>query len=609
MSATPNDLTRYKFAKTFVLPGLSVFLVPILSLCFFVYGQDRIDRDAREAILKNIHKDSLLSPNAKAQLSEFYEKVPFSELATHSEFAQNLDTRTKFDFFTFRWMIRISKWSILAGVLVFAVGGICVALSLRSQFVQYLSLSIGWHVLRIFSALQTIAQGTMLVALSYWVTALWFNVYVPKLIGIVAILAVVAMFMVIKAIFTTPHAEFVVGGKVIDKDQSPKLWERLQVICDKVGTSPPDQVIAGIDDNFFVTENPVTVQGKNYDGRTLFISLALLKQLHSAEADAILAHEMAHFSGNDTLYSRKISPLLQRYGHYLQALSDGGALPILYFMLCFRALFELSLGALSRKREFRADKIAADTTSANDMAGALLRTTAYSRYRTNVENDLFNNERALESANISERVERGFPKFAVGFASDPQLASAETSHQFDSHPPLQIRLEAVGLPKLSDAAQSLLTQPGDGGWYQNIENADEIEREQWKQFEESFRALHEQSLPYRFLPQTDQERTIVVRAFPEMLFEGKDGTLIVDYLQIQSATWAEPVLISELRNLELDDYGLLTIDLAPIGKKLTLKTAQFPDKQLVIDTIGRYYGRYITALEYLKFKAKEAESK
>ena len=133
------------------------------------------------------------------------------------------------------------------------------------------------------------------------------------------------------------------------------------------------------------------------------------------------------------------------YGSYLGALQNGGVtLPIFYFMLCFRAMFELSLQRLGRQREFRADRIAAETTSPEAFAGAMLRTVAYSKYRQQVERELFDQERALQSVDIGRRVECGFAAFAASFASDPDLGREETTHPFDSHPPLSQRLDAVG---------------------------------------------------------------------------------------------------------------------------------------------------------------------
>src|SRR5690606_26876528 len=103
------------------------------------------------------------------------------------------------------------------------------------------------------------------------------------------------------------------------------------------------------------------------------------------EADAVLLHELAHFSGEDTLYSQRISPLLMRFQNYLEGLYAGVvARPVFYFAVLFRALYEISLGKLSREREFRADRLAAERTSPQDMAHALLRITAYSQYRASV---------------------------------------------------------------------------------------------------------------------------------------------------------------------------------------------------------------------------------
>ena len=462
MSDQPQDFSKKGFAKTFVLPALLIFLVPLISLLFFLHAQDRVDADVRESVLRQINADQTFSPAERAKAVAFFTEHPFSELATDERFADMLDGTARFNYATFRWAIRLSVFSLASGVAVFILAGVCVLLSRRSQQAQYLSLSVGWQVLRIYGALQTIIQGALLVALSYWVTALWFHVYVPKIILIVAGLAVLAAGAVIMAIFKRPQSDHVVAGKVIDQKAAPALWSELAAICARVGTAPPDQVIVGIDDNFFVTEMPVKVDGTILRGRTLYVSLSLLKQMYGAEADAVLAHEMAHFSGNDTFYSKKVSPLLTRYQAYLQALYENPtARPIFYFMHCFRALFELSLGEQSRQREFRADQIAAQTTSPRDFAGALLRISAYTAFRRNVQQELFKQERSLEGASISGLIEQGFHSYAVSFAAKPDIGNLETSHPFDSHPPLARRLDAVGVP-LNSQLQALVSTPGDG---------------------------------------------------------------------------------------------------------------------------------------------------
>ncbi len=537
-----GEFSSLGFARTFVFPALLLFVVPGIALAFFYHAQTKYDAEARTTILQQIREDRTLSPAEKAEQIAVFESIPFSKLLEIPEFAAQVDSDVTFRFAQFRWMIWISLGCIVAGVIVFAVAAVCVLASLQSHRVQYYSLAVGWHVLRIFGALQTVAQGALLVALSFWVTALWFEVYIPKLIFVVGALAVVGVFVVLKGIFTTPRSDFSIEGQLVSKETARPLWDDLDAVCAKVGTELPDQIVAGIDDNFFVTEQPVTVDGKVLRGRTLYVSLSLLKQLNGSEAAAVMAHEMAHFSGQDTTYSKKISPLLIRYGNYLQALeSNLMTAPIFYFMLCFRGLYELSLGRLSRQREFRADRIAAETTSPRDFAGAMLRISAYSRYRGEVEHELFKQEEALAEANILHRIEHGFGAFAHQFVAKEDIGELETSHPFDSHPPLVDRLAAIGAPLDIEASQALLANPGDGRWYAHIGDATEMERGQWAEYEERFRKFHEEILAYRFLPANPAEEAAVIKYFPEVRFESKKGTLVIDFARMSYTQWAEPV--------------------------------------------------------------------
>lgn len=608
MSAVASEFSHKGFVKTFVMPALLVFLVPALSLFFFLHAQSRYNAEARETVLKQIAADATLSDEERQRAVALFTEVPFSRLMKNPAFAADMDRGARFDWATFRWMIRLGVLSIVSGVLVFLLAGVCVLLSSRSQRAQYLSLATSWHVLRIYGALQVLIQGTMLVALSYWVTALWMNMYVPKLILVVGIMALAAVGAILKAIFTKPPTEQAVEGKAIDRQTALPLWNQLNAICTKVGTAPPDQVVAGIDDNFFVTEMPVVVDGKKFAGRTLYVSLSLLKQMNGSEADAVLAHEMAHFHGQDTLYSKKISPLLVRYGAYLQALHGTIAQPIYYFMNCFRALFELSLGRLSRQREFRADALAAQVTSPMDVAGGLLRVASYAKFRGGVQEQLFKQERALESANISERLAQGYVDYAVNFTAKEDLKELKISHPFDSHPPIEQRLAAMGLPLDAPATSALLATAGDGRWYDNITGAEEIEHAQWSEFEQKFRDIHEQTLAYRFLPFSEEEREIVEKAFPPCSIEGKKGSLALDCERLMYTVWTDPVFFREITGLVLDGQDLQVHFHRDTKQQRKIPTKTFDKQQQeALEAVQRYYGRYKAAEEYQKQKLAAAD--
>lgn len=600
MSHSPDEFSRIGFAKTFFLPALLIFLIPVISLFFFVYIQGHFDSEARDTILQQIRNDSSLTDQEKTDAETLFSNVPLSRLILEPESAGMLSSQAAFDYATFRWAIRLSLFSIVGGIVVIVLSALCVVASLRSQWVQYVSLSVSWHVLRIFGATQVLIQGVLLFALSYWITAFFLEIYVPKLIIIAGILALAAIAAVIKSMFMKLDNETVVEGTVIERDASPALWQELSAICAKVNTEMPDQVIAGIDDNFFVTEQSLTVGEKKYSGRSLFVSLSLLKQLNGSEADAVLAHEMAHFSGKDTLYSQKISPLLLRYEHYLNGLYEGGlSLPIFYFMNCFRALYEVSLKRLSRAREFRADHIATEVTSPADMAGALLKIIAYSSYRVKVEQDIFEKEEVLENANVSREIALGFNNYAGSFMSTPDISHLRTSHPFDTHPSLEDRMKAVGCNLESPDSQVMLSEPGDGQWLQKIEGAEQLEGEQWQAYEDRFRAYHEETLPYRFLPETEEELAIVVKAFPEVQLTGEDGLLTIDHTGIRHHPWESPVQFSDIQSCQMDDKGRLNFTSSEgTPRKINLKKFKDSDQQKVIEAVERYYSRYLAAKAY-----------
>ncbi|WP_165248302.1 M48 family metallopeptidase [Paludisphaera soli] len=612
MSDAARDFSKAGFVKTYVLPGVLAFLIPVLALAFFLHAQARYDAQARDGILAGLRADASLTEEERAKAVAFFEEHPLSELIQIEALADefNLDSTVRFYFATFRWMIRLSAQSIVGGLVVFVIAGLCVVASRWSQRAQYRALAIGWQVLRVYGAAQAIVSGVLILALSFWVTALWFNFYSIKIVGVAGFLALAGAITVIKAIFQKPDSTLHVEGKVLDPAGSPRLWEDLRAIAEKVGTAPPDNVIVGVDDNFFVTEGPVHVDGEVCRGRTLYVSLALLKQMSGAEADAVVAHEMAHFSGNDTLYSKKTGPLLARFGLYLKSLSENPiAVPVYLFLNAFRALFELSLGEQSRKREFRADVIAAETTTPRDLASALLRISAYSDYRGRIQQDLFGRQHALETADISARLERGFAEHAVSFASNPALGELATVHPFDSHPPLAQRLEAVGVPIRSHDVSTLVASPGDGRWYDAIDDAEEIERAQWREFEEKFRDVHEATLPYRLLPESEEEREIVVRSFPERTFEGKKGTLVLDCIALHYSAWPDGIAFSEVAGMMFDGPTLV-INYDRDGRHVAkIPTKTFAPLQVeAIQAIESYYGRYLSAAAWRKAKREQADA-
>jgi hypothetical protein len=333
-------------------------------------------------------------------------------------------------------------------------------------------------------------------------------------------------------------------------------------------------------------------------------------------------HELAHFSGEDTLYSRRISPLLGKYVHYLDALYQGGlSRPIFHFMFMFWNLYQLSLGKLSREREFRADRIGGELTSPQDMANALVKIVAYCRYRNKVQQTLFEKEENVETMDVSARIEKGFPNFMTACVTGNELAEADTPHPFDSHPPLAGRLTSLGLNPEAALKTPVNLPALNDSWFSAIEGATEIEAEQWKAFEDMFHKAHQENLAWRFIPVGDTEIQHVIKYFPELQFSTAKGlTATLDYEKVKVSDWDAPVTFASIAGCRVDEHlgrQRLIIDYQAEGqpKKQNhkvhfkdFKTAQ--NEAIFFQVFEKYYGRHMTAKKYHELKDKpETEAK
>lgn len=243
----------------------------------------------------------------------------------------------------FYWAKQAAGWVALAGAaLLLAVAALGLA-AFRGRHAQYRSLVLAWRVLALSSALEVVLQSAMLVWPSFWLTAFFFNVYFIKLVALVGIVAAMAAFSAIARIFSRAQGEMAVQGELVPEHDAPALWERIRALAAQLGTAPPDQIVAGIDTNFFVTESPLDLRGQLLRGRTLFVSLPLLRVLDQGEADAVLAHELAHMSGGDTASSAALGPTLVRFDTYCQAMAGPSLTLIAWYLLSlYRVIFELA---------------------------------------------------------------------------------------------------------------------------------------------------------------------------------------------------------------------------------------------------------------------------
>ncbi len=254
----------------------------------------------------------------------------------------------------------------------------------------------------------------------------------------------------------------------ISPDDEPDVWRLASETARRLGAPAPDNILLGLEPNFFVTEAIVGLKEAKLSGHTLYLCLPAARFLGCGELRAILGHEFGHFRNDDTRLGRRFSPLYNSALRALVAMAHSPAswilLPALYLLefLIFR--FGKVQSALSRDCEFLADKAAVEASSAKDHAAALVKLEVFGPEINGLVNERVYARYDLPA--ISECVQRKLPEKMPAF-----LAHAFTADPFDSHPPLEQRL--ANLQVSLDEAWHSVGEPDAIGLFRNPE---EIER-------------------------------------------------------------------------------------------------------------------------------------
>ena len=605
---TESQFSKTGFLKAYALPVLFVMLIPVVGWWFSNHAVRTYDAQVRADAMEAIGKDARLDAQSRAEALAFYANTPASTICRGGTpeldaLAARLDEMCS-DYAQFFWMRRVAIACLGIGLFAFLFASACVGLSLVSQRTLYTGFVAGWHVLKVASLLQAIGQGLLAVGLSYWMSVLWTEHYYPKLIILVALAALAAVALIVKAIFAKIDANAEVDGVLLSESTAPRFWAHVREMCRKLETDPPAHIVAGVDDNFFVTENVLVVRGQRLEGRSLFVSFSLLKFMEKQEADSVLAHEMAHFSGQDTLYTKKMSPLLARYVEYLRALYQGGlSRPIYHFMLLFWALFQLSINRMSRMREFRADGIAAATTSPAHAGRALIKVMAYASYRSRIEQALFSENTTQDNLGIAGRVSSGFASYVGSRDLLGDIGERTFPHPFDSHPPLNARLAAIRAPIIPSQYARMLTTPVADTWLSDIDGAEAIEAKMWEEYEQRFAAAHEESLAWRYKPDTADERAIVTKYFPVETRTTKknDATLTIDFEEVRFSDWTSPVGYGNIASCDIhESFGrkFLRMKLSNGQPKAEIPLHRFANAEEITNLFQKYYARHMTMLQH-----------
>lgn len=546
-------------AKILLYSLLSLFLIPLFTYWFAQHVENKQDEKFLSYVSQQITSDSKLTAEEKFQQQEFFRLYPPSKIC-ESEVAEAASYKERVcapysDNWQFTMARKVSAWTIAGGVVLLISVLLLGAFAFLNEKAQYLSFVTGWRLLTLSCTAGTIAHGAMLMWLSFWVTAYFFHSYSIKLIVVAVIFVAIAVFYVIASIFKRVRNDHQIQGELISEQAAPGLWQHIRDLATRLKTAAPDNIVAGIDANFFVTESPLNVSGRSLRGRSLFISLPLLRLLSQSEADAVLTHELAHFRGGDTANSAALGPKLAQYDQYCAEMSSAHVPTVFYLMCLYRMIFEIASARNSRNREFLADRIAAKVIAPSAITHSLIKIAAYANYRSKIESQLFSrNERQGSSLGIAQFVASGLHPYASSSDFLATMKHASVPHPYDSHPKMMERMENVGHIVTEAGYGAIVTSVPAQTWASDIQTADEIEHRLWASYEEDFSQAHEHSLAYRYEPANEEEQALVLRYFPPVEFSLKEGKAI----QVTYAGWilpdeTEPVSWDRVATYEYED--------------------------------------------------------
>ncbi|MFC1400668.1 MULTISPECIES: M48 family metallopeptidase [Streptacidiphilus] len=161
-------------------------------------------------------------------------------------------------------------------------------------------------------------------------------------------------------------------GVRVTRFEQPVLWQRVEVLAQAMGTRPPKEIWITADVNAAVHEESWLlglIPGK----RRMLLGAPLLIGLTPAQFDAVVGHELGHYSNQDT----RLAGLVQRgrdsMTNTLRAFHGGNNLSAALFALykSYAERYLRTTQAISREQERAADLAAVRIAGRDNAASAL----------------------------------------------------------------------------------------------------------------------------------------------------------------------------------------------------------------------------------------------
>ena len=356
------------------------------------------------------------------------------------------------------WIRKASSASLLLGL--FMVGAPWAAgLAARSnrRILLYL-FTPGLYGTLVLTAVLIVLNAAIVVASAFCFPERFIGPVFPWLLLWLAAGGVCGAWILIQTLATLRQGiSQTVLALPVSRAEQPELWAHVHQLAEKIGGVGPDNIVIGLEPRCFVAEADLDCLTGQLGGRTMVISLPVLRMLSLSEWSAVVSHELAHFKGMDAQFSKEFYPLYRGTEEaliHMASFSEQCRNPIASFVMLpgraalrhYYTCFSAAESQISRECELAADAMAAKTSGRDATASALVKLHIYRQLWDHFI-------RRLQGCLKMERECAARQSIAfvdsVVAADRPKLIrdllAIRSTDANDSHPTLSTRLAALGV--------------------------------------------------------------------------------------------------------------------------------------------------------------------
>jgi len=517
----PTADPRTVIQRHFRLALVRSLALPFLLLAFFIAAPSWLNVRLHEEAVTAINGNSRLSPDIKEHRIAAFQQIDFQQLCLHGIPGLEVYRERLRESGLVAHFVRLRVALVAAWVLaVLLAAGVVAMMELaraatRSHEALIQSYRWGWRIGMTLALANVVLLIPLLIFGVFEFSILASDTTLPQLLIAFGIMGLLALWSSMRVLLRRVPMEFQERmAREVTQEEAPALWQSVRDAAARLGTSPPEHILIGMNYNFWVTELDVVYSAGRATGKTLYLSYPLLKQLSPQEVLGVIGHELGHFIGADTVLTRHFYPLRRKVGGIIHALQRSGfaAWPSLFTASLFVWAFEGVARDSSRARELLADQRGADLAGPDAQASALVRLhvvlAAVERGLLLPAGDLNANPFDSRTANfVVANIAPADPFWTA-------LFKKEQSHPMDTHPRLSDRLEALGRPYSPEAARAIACEDTPAAFDVWFPAGEALFKGILSEAHTALTELQRRQQLTRATMQTDDGRRLLLEAFP-----------------------------------------------------------------------------------------------